>query len=185
MLQLKQINSNWTLFLDRDGVLNYEKYQDYVYNYDEFIFYEEVPEALKILSGIFKHIIITTNQRGVGKGLMTEADLSAIHNGMVRDINAAGGRIDRIYYCTSLDNEHPDRKPNPGMYFRAVADFPDIQPKQSLIVGNNISDMEFGRNAGIHTVFVKTTHPEQVLPHPAIDLAFTGLPEFAKALLSL
>ena len=185
MFSLSQIDDSWTLFLDRDGVINYEKFQDYVYNYDEFIFYEAVPEALKYLSGRFRNVIITTNQRGIGKGLMTEKDLQQIHTHMLKDITAAGGRIDHIYYCTSTDNDHPNRKPNPGMFYQAQTDFPDIRPQTSLIIGNNLSDMEFGRNAGIHTVFVKTTHPEQVLPHPAIDMAFESLPDFAKALRSL
>ncbi|NII28918.1 HAD family hydrolase [Pseudoflavitalea sp. X16] len=182
MLDLTQIDKSWTLFLDRDGVINHEKYQDYVYNYEEFIFYEGVPEALKTLASRFGRIVITTNQRGIGKGLMTETDLHQIHARMLQDIAATGGRIDKIYYCTSLDNDHPNRKPNPGMAWEAIKDFPEINLQKSLIVGNNISDMEFGRNAGMHTVFVKTTHPQQPLPNPAIDLAVNGLPEFAKAL---
>lgn len=182
MLDLKKINKDWTLFLDRDGVLNYEKYEDYIYNYDEFIFFEEVPEALRLLSKKFGLIIIVTNQKGVGKGLMTEAALQDIHTKMVRDIKAAGGRIDGIYYCTSTDSNHPDRKPNPGMLFHALNDFPAIDSNKSVIVGNNLSDMEFGRNGNIYSIFLKTTHPEQVIPHPYIDLAFDTLPDFAKAL---
>jgi histidinol-phosphate phosphatase family protein len=182
MLDLTLIDKNWTLFLDRDGVINHEKYKDYVYDYDEFIFYDEVPQALKILAARFGPVVLTTNQKGVGRGLMTEQDLKDIHSRMTRDIEAAGGRIDNIYYCTSIDNNHPDRKPNPGMIFHARADNPAIDLSKAVIVGNNMSDMEFGRNAGIHTVFVKTTHPEQALPHPAIDLAYESLPDFAKAL---
>jgi D-glycero-D-manno-heptose 1,7-bisphosphate phosphatase len=182
MINLQAIDKSWTLFLDRDGVINIEKYQDYVYKYHEFIFYDGVTEAIKSLSDLFGLVIITTNQRGVGRGLMTEADLLDIHNNMMRDIEAGGGRIDRIYYCVADDKNDPCRKPNPGMIFQAAKDFPAIDLKKSLIVGNNMSDMEFGRNAGIHTVFVKTTNPEQPLPHPAIDLAYEGLPDFAKAL---
>jgi D-glycero-D-manno-heptose 1,7-bisphosphate phosphatase len=182
MLDLTKIDNSWTLFLDRDGVINHEKYQDYVYNYEEFIFYDGVPEAMKVLSELFGPIILTTNQRGVGRGLMTEADLLDIHTQMVSDIKNAGGRIDRIYYCTANDPAHPSRKPNPGMIFQAKQDLPGVDLQKSIMVGNNMSDMEFGRNAGIYTVFVKTTHPEQALPHPAIDLAFNSLPDFAKAL---
>lgn len=182
MLALEQIGKDWTLFLDRDGVINYEKYEDYIYNYDEFMFYEGVPEALRALSGIFGPIVMTTNQRGVGRGLMTEEALILIHAGMMRDIEAAGGRIDRIYYCTSNDNAHPDRKPNPGMAFRAKADFPQIDLRRSVMVGNSMSDMEFGRNAGMYTVFVRTTSPGQAFPHPLIDAIVDGLPELAKAL---
>lgn len=182
MLDLKNIDKSWTLFLDRDGVINHEKYEDYVYHYGEFIFYEGVPEALKILSGIFGTLLITTNQRGIGRGLMTEADLALIHRQMVQDIEAAGGRIDRIYYSPALDRDHPTRKPNPGMAREAQKDFPGIDLSRAIMVGNNMSDMEFGRNAGMYTIFVKTTRPDQPFPHPAIDLVFDSLPEFAKAL---
>lgn len=182
MLDLGTIDAGWTLFLDRDGVINHEKYQDYVYNYEEFIFYDGVPEAMKLLADHFSRIILTTNQRGIGRGMMTEDDLAEIHRRMLADIEAAGGRIDKIYYCTAAENGHPDRKPNPGMALAAKRDFPEIDLSRSLIAGNNISDMEFGRNAGMHTVFIKTTHPDILLPNPLIDLAFKDLPEFAKAL---
>src|SRR2546430_9021819 len=145
MLDLQQINNNWTLFLDRDGVINHEKFQDYVYTYHEFIFYDGVPEAIKILAERFGHVIITTNQRGVGRGLMTEADLLDIHTNMLKHIESAGGRIDQIYYCIADDPKHPNRKPNPGMIVQAKQDFPGIDLQKSLIVGNNMSDMEFGR----------------------------------------
>lgn len=182
MLDINTINKDWTIFLDRDGVINHEKNNDYIYTYDEFLFYDGVPEAIKILTDTAGKIIITTNQRGVGKGFMTEKALQTIHRKMVKDLNAAGARIDAIYYCTATNNDHPNRKPNPGMIWAAQTDFPDINLKKALIVGNNLSDMEFGRNAQIHTVFVKTTHPEQVLPHPWIDKAYPTLADFAKAL---
>jgi histidinol-phosphate phosphatase family protein len=182
MLDLTQIDNSWTLFLDRDGVINHEKHKDYVYNYEEFKFYDGIPEALKILASRFGLIIIVTNQKGIGKGLMTDADLQDIHDRMTQDIQAAGGRIDKIYYCPALNDDAACRKPNPGMALEAAKDYPEIDLRKSLIVGNNISDMEFGRNAGMRTVFVKTTHPNQPLPNPTIDLAVLDLADFAKAL---
>lgn len=182
MLDLNQINKKWTLFLDRDGVINHEKEQDYVYNYVEFIFYDGAVEAMKIFAGIFSTIIVATNQRGISKGLMTEADLKDLHLNMERDIESAGGRIDKIYYNTALDNDDPMRKPQPGMAFQAKKDFPHIDFSQSIMVGNNVSDMLFGRNAGMHTVFLRTTSPDLELPHEAIDLSFDKLIDFAKAL---
>lgn len=182
MFDLKQITPDWTLFLDRDGVINLEKHQDYVYHYGEFIFYEGVKEAIRFLNTRFKRIIVITNQRGVGRQLMSEEELLSIHNQMLADIEAAGGRIHKIYYCVSTDNAHPNRKPNPGMFREALNDFPDISPETSLMVGNNLSDMQFGRNAGMHTVYVKTTNPDLPLPNPLIDLAFNDLAAFAKAL---
>ena len=183
MIDLRQINKNWTLFLDRDGVINEEKENSYIFHYGEFFFYDRAKEALRVLAEAFGHIVIVTNQRGVGKGLMTAADLQAIHDKMIGEIVLAGGRIDRIYYADSLRDDHPDRKPNPGMAFAARQDFPAIDFHRSVMVGNNISDMDFGRNAGMYTVFLQTTQPDLPLPHPSIDLTFKSLHDFAKALL--
>jgi D-glycero-D-manno-heptose 1,7-bisphosphate phosphatase len=185
MLDLQKIDRSWTLFLDRDGVINHEKHMDYVYNFLEFEFYDGVREALKKLAGLFGRIIIVTNQRGVEKNLMTEESLLDLHRQMLQEIEVSGGRIDAIYYCTSLTDDHPNRKPQPGMAHLAKESFPEIDFARSIMVGNNLSDMFFGRNAGMFTVFVQTTSPDQALPHPAIDLAFTNLPSFAEALTGL
>ena len=184
MIDLQQIDASWTLFLDRDGVINVEKEGSYIFHYGEFVFYEGNREALRRCAEVFGHIVVVTNQRGVGKGMMTEADLQDIHDKMVAEIVLAGGRIDRIYYADSLDNAHPLRKPQPGMAFAAKQDLPGIDLGRSVMVGNNLSDMEFGRNAGMYTVFLQTTDPDQPLPHDAIDLAFNSLYDFAKHLRS-
>jgi histidinol-phosphate phosphatase family protein len=181
-LDLQQIDARWTLFLDRDGVINHEKEGSYVLHYGEFVFYDQVKEALRICASAFGRIVIVTNQRGIGKGMMTAEDLQVIHEKMIAEIVLAGGRIDRIYYADSLQNDHPLRKPNPGMALAARADFPAIDFSRALMVGNNISDMEFGKNAGMYTIFLTTTRPDQSLPHPDIDLAFNSLYDFAKHL---
>ncbi|MEO6001350.1 MAG: HAD-IIIA family hydrolase [Chitinophagaceae bacterium] len=184
MLDLKKIDNSWTLFLDRDGVINEEKHMDYVYNYTEFKFYPGTLEALKKLSGIFGRLIIVTNQRGVEKKLMTEISLLELHKKMQREIEANGGKIDAIFYCTSLDDNHPNRKPQPGMAYLAKERYPEIEFSKSVIVGNKLSDMFFGRNAGLFTVYVKTTHPDIMLPNPAIDLIYDNLADFSNELQS-
>lgn len=176
------IDKSWTLFLDRDGVLNHEKKEEYIRNRTEFKFYEEVLDALQIFNNFFGRILVVTNQRGVGKQLMTEADLQDIHAYMLEQIANAAGRVDKIYYCTSMDNDNPCRKPNPGMALQAKADFPEIDFTKSIMVGNKPSDMFFGRNAGINTVFLATTNPEIPFPHPAIDFRFNSLKELAKTI---
>jgi D-glycero-alpha-D-manno-heptose 1-phosphate guanylyltransferase len=181
-LHLENIDHSWTLFLDRDGVINYEKENNYILNWNEFEFYPGVTEAIRILSKIFEKVIVISNQRGVGRGLMTEQDLLDIQERMKLKIEEDGGRIDKIYYCTATESTHFCRKPNPGMALQAVKDFPSISLSKSLMVGNKPSDMQFGRNAGTFTVYLKTTHPEQPLPHPDIDLAFPSLIDFAKGL---
>lgn len=180
-LNLNAIDKGWTLFLDRDGVINHEKKEDYILNWEEFVFYDGVKETFHLLVQKFGRIIIVSNQRGVGKGLMTEADLRDIHLNMQQEIEAAGGRIDHIYYCISTDNKHPDRKPNPGMAFHAKSFYPEVNLEKALIVGNKLSDMRFGRNSGIYTIFAATTNPETPFPHPDIDLRFDSLPDFAKS----
>jgi D-glycero-alpha-D-manno-heptose 1-phosphate guanylyltransferase len=181
-LKLENVDTSWTLFLDRDGVINYEKENSYILNWDEFEFYPGVTKAIQLLSKKFNTIIIVSNQRGVGRGLMTEEDLLDIQERMKLKIEEDGGRINKIYYCTANESTHFYRKPNPGMALQAVKDFPSIDLSKSIMVGNKPSDMQFGRNAGTYTVYLKTTHPEQSLPHPDIDLAFDSLLDFAKAL---
>lgn len=181
MLDLSRVDKNWTLFLDRDGVLNHEM-EPYTLHKSKFVFYDGVLDALKIFDGIFRHIIIVTNQRGVGRKLMTETDLIDIHDFMRGEIIHSGGRIDDIYYCTSIDDDHPNRKPNPGMALEAMKKHPLILKEHSIMVGNNISDMQFGRNAGLHTVLLTTTGVSVELPNPLVDLQYGSLYEFAKAL---
>ena len=181
-LDLKKIDSNWTLFLDRDGVINHEKKEEYVLKKAEFKFYDGVLEAINLFPQKFKTIVIITNQRGIGKGLMTEDDLTGIHEHMLAEIQSNGGRIDKIYYCTSTEKTAFNRKPNPGMGLLAKNDFPEIDFSKSIMVGNKLTDMLFGRNAGMFTVFVATTNPDISFPHPDIDLRFNNLLEFAKAL---
>jgi D-glycero-D-manno-heptose 1,7-bisphosphate phosphatase len=179
MKDLPEIDRTWTLFLDRDGVINHEKRESYVLHPGEFRFYDQVTGAIKTLSEIFGTIVVVTNQKGVGKGLMTEDDLASIHGQMLTAIIEAGGRIDKIYYCDSLDNDCYDRKPNPGMAVQAKKDFDRIDFKKSIMVGNKLTDMQFGRNAGMYTVFVNTTDPEVPSNSPLIDFRFDDLPAFA------
>jgi histidinol-phosphate phosphatase family protein len=179
---LTNIDKSWTLFIDRDGVINHEKKADYIRNWEEFNFYDGVLEAMEILNEKFGVIVMVTNQKGVGKGLMTKDDLDNIHSNMLENIVANQGRVDKIYYCSDLEDNSPNRKPNPGMAFQANKDFSTIDFNKSIMVGNKLSDMNFGRNAGINTVFVATTNPEIPFPHTSIDFRFTDLLAFAKAL---
>jgi D-glycero-alpha-D-manno-heptose 1-phosphate guanylyltransferase len=181
-LDLGQVDKNWTLFLDRDGVINEERLGQYVLHWGEFIFSKGVLEVFKKLSDHFGRVIVVSNQRGVGKGLMTEEALQSIHLEMQREVEIVNGKIDKIYYCTEKDDKCFNRKPNPGMALQAREDFPDIDFSKTIMVGNKPSDMKFGRAAGVYTVFVRTTNPDQSYPHPDIDLVFPSLQEFASAL---
>jgi D-glycero-alpha-D-manno-heptose 1-phosphate guanylyltransferase len=138
-----------TLFLDRDGVINRLRPHDYVKTWSEFEFMPGILEALAIFAKEFKHIILVTNQRGVGKGLMSKEDLDAIHERMCSIIKMHGGRIDKIYECSALVDTDHNRKPNIGMFEQACKDFPDITPETSLMIGDADSDMQFASNCGM------------------------------------
>lgn len=179
--QLSQADHSWTIFLDRDGVINHDKDNDYIRHVGEFVMYENTLNALHTLSQLFHRVVIVTNQKGVGRGLMTLEDLHGIHDFLLEEVRKVGGRIDRIYFCSDIDNDSPNRKPNPGMAFQAREEFPDIDLSKSMVAGNRLSDMEFGRNAGMHTVFIATTHPEVPFPDERIDARFDSLVAFAAA----
>lgn len=170
---------SWTLFIDRDGVINQKREDDYVKTWDEFMFIPEVPESLAVLSQRFGRLIVVTNQRGIGRGIMTEADLADIHSRMLAGIEAAGGRIDRIYHAPDLaDSDHRKwRKPQPGMALQAKVDFPEIDFARSLVIGDSVSDMQFGRNAGMFTVWV-AEEGESLPAGDLVDLRVESLPAF-------
>lgn len=173
------INKSWTLFLDRDGVINKKLDNDYVKHWIEFEFIEGVFEALKKVDSIFGKIVIVTNQQGIGKQLYRVEDLELIHKNMIYEISYLGGRIDKAYFSPHLSSEnHPTRKPNTGMAVQAQKDFPEIDLSRSIIVGDSMSDMEFGRNAGMKTVFIS----EEKKQDDKIDFQFKSLIEFANKL---
>lgn len=149
-----EIDKTWTLFLDRDGVINEKRNNDYVKNWEEFVFIKGSIEAISKLTEIFGRIIIVTNQRGVGKGVMKEEDLFNIHNNMLDQIESNSGKIDKIYSCYEVSEFAVCRKPNTGMAFKALVDFPDIDFKKSVMVGDSISDIMFGQKLGMKKILI-------------------------------
>ncbi len=178
-----QAGSGVTLFIDRDGVINRRIEGGYVRSWKEFEFLPGVLSALKDLSGRFVKIIVVSNQQGIGKGLMTEEDLSKVHERMIREIGAAGGRIDRVYHCPALESEGSFlRKPNVGMALRARKDFPSISFKRSVMVGDSLSDMLFGRRLKMFTVLLASDPAMIRSGHGLVDRVFPDLAAFAGSL---
>jgi len=148
---------DWTLFLDRDGVLNKRIVGSYVRDWSEFEFLEGVLDALAMLAPKFGRIVVVTNQQGVAKGVMTEEALVELHQKMITAVHQAGGRIDKVYYCPAHQRDNPVcRKPNTGMAMQAKADFPAIDFKRSVMVGDSVSDLEFGLRLDMTTVLLTT-----------------------------
>jgi D-glycero-D-manno-heptose 1,7-bisphosphate phosphatase len=143
------------VFLDRDGVINRRIADDYVRRWEQFEFLPGAVAAIARLAPAVARLVVVTNQAGVGKGLLSSVELDRIHARMTAAVTAAGGRIDAVYACP-----HPPadrcrcRKPAPGLGERALDSFPDIDPARSVMVGDGLSDVEFGRALGLRTVLV-------------------------------
>lgn len=157
-----QINDNWTLFLDRDGVINHRIMGDYIKRTDEFVLLDRVAQTIANLSKLFKYTFVVTNQQGIGKGLMTVEDLNAIHNVLKQEVEKEGGMITKLYYCPDLANTGSKcRKPEIGMALQARKEFEGIDLKRSIMVGDTKNDMLFGRRAGMRCVLVSSNIQER------------------------
>lgn len=179
------IDTDWTLFLDRDGVINEDHVGGYTLSIEEFRLYPGVLEAMAQFAGQFGRIVVCTNQRCIGRGLLTVAGLEQIHDYLLELLGRVGGRIDHFYFAQDLSDEDPLRKPHPGMAIAAVEDYPEIDLRKSIMVGNNPSDMAFALNAGItYKVFLTTTidQPPIINGQPGSDINFGGLKDFADAI---
>ena len=172
------IDNDWTLFLDRDGVINVRIIDGYVTKIEEFEFLPGVIEAFKIFKNKFNRIIVVTNQQGVGKGLMTEDDVKKVHDFMINEVENHDGKIDKVYFCPQLKSV-PDnyRKPSPKMAYMAKEDFPEIDLSKSIMIGDMNSDVEFGKNAGMMTIFIGDNELK-LIP----DGRFNSLYDFAKVI---
>ena len=164
------IDNEWTLFLDRDGVINKKLEGRYVTSPSELVLIPDAAEVIAKFSTLFGRIIIVTNQQGIGKELMTHQDLSNVHNSLVDQINYFGGQINQIYYCPDLAYEDsPNRKPNPGMGFQAKNDFPEINFRKSIMVGDSESDIQFGNTLRMITVRISNIiDPLANFTHPSL-----------------
>ena len=155
MNNFPKIDYSWTLFLDRDGVLNKKIEGDYVKSVNELEILPNVLQSLAFLSKRFHKIIIVTNQQGIGKQLMTENDLNDIHQHLINLITTTGGRIDGIYFAPQLESENAlMRKPNIGMALTAQKEHPSIDFQKSIMVGDSISDMIFAEKSQMFGVFI-------------------------------
>jgi histidinol-phosphate phosphatase family protein len=179
MLSSGMVNKRWTLFLDRDGVLNERPMNDYVRGPADFLWKQGALKGLAGLSGMFGTIVVVTNQQGIGKGLMTADDLELIHKKMLQDAKEAGGRIDKVYFCGErAETRSFYRKPSVGMGLLARKDFPHICFSQSVMVGDTISDMRFGKRLKMRTVLI-CKEPSMARNYPGlVDLRFADLEEF-------
>ncbi|HEY1359855.1 MAG TPA: HAD-IIIA family hydrolase [Thermoleophilaceae bacterium] len=143
------------VILDRDGVLNRRPPRaQYVTNPDGFEWLPGSPEALRTLREAGYTVAVVSNQAGINRGAMTEADLAAVHAKMIREAEDAGGRIDSIYHCPHDWDEGCDcRKPAPGMLFQAQRDL-DLDLSRTPFIGDDERDVEAAEAAGAPPILV-------------------------------
>jgi len=150
-----KLDDTWTLFLDRDGVINDRIMGDYVTNLSDFHFKVKELNSLANLTRKFKFVFVVTNQQGVALGKMTLDQLDEIHEFMVNEIVKNGGHITHVFSATELKSNHStDRKPNPKMAYLAKERFPDVNFEKSIMVGDTDTDIQFGKNLGMKTVLI-------------------------------
>ena len=146
----------WTLFLDRDGVINHDS-PGYIKNWAEVEFISGSLEALARLAAAGMDCIIITNQSAVGRGMITLETLQTIHLNMKKSIAAAGGNILDIFFCPHRpDGNCNCRKPKPGLILEAAKKH-EIALNRSIMIGDSARDIECARAAGCGlAILVKT-----------------------------
>jgi histidinol-phosphate phosphatase family protein len=180
MIDQWRIDSTWSLFLDRDGVINERNWDGYILDFKDFIFKPNVVESLKFLTHFFSHTIIITNQQCVSKNLISVSELEEIHHRMLREINSNGGEITAIYAATEEKNKNPfRRKPNKTMGIEAQNQFPAIDFTKSIMVGDTDSDIQFGKNLGMKTILLKSAEINSI----KADLEISNLTELVDYLM--
>jgi D-glycero-D-manno-heptose 1,7-bisphosphate phosphatase len=175
------------VFLDRDGVVN-EKMPEgkYVAAWSDFRVLPRVPEAIACLNRAGMRVIVVSNQRGIALGLYSAADVEAIHCKLQDVLQASGAHVDAFYFCPHDRHECDCRKPLPGMFLKAQQDFPEIAAATSVMIGDSLSDVEFGQRLGMHTVFIDgKTERQKIGAEKASELAdrrFGSLAEAVQAI---
>jgi D-glycero-D-manno-heptose 1,7-bisphosphate phosphatase len=178
------------VFLDRDGVLNQKLPEGrYVASQADFHLLPGVPQAIARLNQAGLRVIAVSNQRGIALGLYNASAVRAIHAQLQRELLPHAAHIHAFYFCPHDKVGCNCRKPLPGLFEQARADFPDITAESSLMIGDSWSDIEFGHRLGMRTNFLEgdPTHrkPGADSARDLADQSFPSLPEAVDSLFSL
>ena len=165
-----KIDQDWTLFLDRDGVINERVFGGYILDFSAFHFRSGVLDALEQFTNKFGRIIVVTNQQCISLGLLSQENLDFLHAQMQTEIEQNKGRIDAVFAATELKKSAPfHRKPNAAMAEMAKERFPEIEFQKSIMVGDTDTDIQFGRNLGMKTVLLRTEEKTSEIADLTLD----------------
>lgn len=171
-------NKQNAIFLDRDGTIN--KYVGFLKDIDDFELEKSAVEAIKLINKSGYLAIVITNQPVIARGEVSLAELQNIHNKMETLLGLEGAYLDGIYFCPhhphkGYQGERPEykidchcRKPKPGMLLKAANDF-NINLEASWMIGDDINDIECGKNAGCHTAAINCNFDADILGDSLYD----------------
>ena len=154
------------LFLDRDGVINIDS--GYIWRPEDFIFNEGVFDACRKARNLGYLLVVVTNQAGIGRGLFSEQDFRSLTEWMTGRFAEEEIEIARVYFAPThpeegigvYRRESPDRKPGPGMLFKARDEF-GIDMKASAIIGDRETDILAGINGGVgRRILIEGAEPD-------------------------
>ena len=146
-----------------------------------------IPGAIARLNQAGLRVVVVTNQRGIALGLYSSADVDAIHSALQQALISHGAHIDAFFLCPHDKSQCNCRKPLPGLFEQATAQFPTITAASSVMIGDSLVDIEFARRLGMTAILI-TDNSEQSRPgigsaRELADLRFSSLPEAVNALL--
>ena len=158
------------VFFDRDGIVNRSPGPGYVNHLDDFHVLPGFADCVRAAAEKGMPAVVVTNQRGIERGITPPAQLDAMHAKLRGDLAKAGLALLDIFVCTSADDAHPDRKPNPGM-LRAAAKRHRLDLSRSWMIGDRESDVKTGQNAGVAvTVLVDDGSAPTAATHRVPDM---------------
>jgi histidinol-phosphate phosphatase family protein len=165
MTNFPQIGPGWTLFLDRDGVINERIFNNYVLDWSAFCFTEGLLESARKIGTAFDQVIVVTNQQCVAKGLLSQSALDDIHDQMCQQLKNAGLTIDLVLAATEFKNGQPQRrKPAPQMALEAQQMYAAIDFSKSVMVGDTNTDIQFGQRLGMYTILIESKEIVKEIP---------------------
>jgi histidinol-phosphate phosphatase family protein len=179
MIPFDQIGPGWTLFLDRDGVINERIFDAYVLDWNNFQFTKGLLASCHKIGAAFDHIIVVTNQQCVAKKLINIEELNKIHEKMCNELAIAGLHVDLVLAATEFKNGTPARrKPQPQMALEAQEQIPAIDFSRSIMVGDTNTDIQFGKRLGMYTILIESKEIVKETP----DLTLTHLAKLSSYL---
>ena len=144
------------VFLDRDGVINRKAPEgQYIARWSELHILPGVEAAIAALNDSGRPILVVSNQRGIALGLCSHDEVNALHEQLQEHLARHGAHIDAFYYCPHDEGQCDCRKPATGLFRQAFQDFPGASARNSVMIGDAISDIAAARALNMPSIFIE------------------------------